>query len=67
MALALVMIKKMRYLSLIPAENNSPDRTKGMGIGLSICQTIIEAHNGEIHADTHDEGSVFYFSLPKED
>jgi len=38
-----------------------------MGIGLSICQTIIEAHNGEIHADTHDEGSVFYFSLPKED
>ena len=37
-----------------------------MGIGLSICQTIIEAHNGEIHADTHDEGSIFYFSLPKE-
>ena len=60
------MIKKMRYLSLIPG-NNSPDRDKGMGIGLSICQTIIEAHNGEIHADTHDEGSVFYFSLPKED
>ena len=59
--------KKMRYLSLIPQKQQALTGTKGMGIGLSICQTIIEAHNGEIHADTHDEGSVFYFSLPKED
>ena len=59
--------KKDEIFKSYPRRNNSPDRDKGMGIGLSICQTIIEAHNGEIHADTHDEGSVFYFSLPKED
>ena len=59
--------KKDEIFKSYTRRNNSPDRDKGMGIGLSICQTIIEAHNGEIHADTHDEGSVFYFSLPKED
>ena len=59
--------KKDEIFKSYTRRNNSPDRDKGMGIGLSICQTIIEAHNGEIHADTHDEGSIFYFSLPKED
>lgn len=59
--------KKDEIFKSYTRRNNSPDRDKGMGIGLSICQTIIEAHNGEIHADTHSEGSIFYFSLPKEE
>lgn len=37
----------------------------GMGIGLSICRTIIESHGGTIKADDDQPiGSVFTFQLP---
>lgn len=42
------------------------DSYKGMGIGLSICKTIVNAHGGTIGARNHEEGAEFYFSLPKE-
>lgn len=42
------------------------DGYKGMGIGLSICKTIIMAHNGQISARNCEEGAEFRFSLPKE-
>ena len=42
------------------------DGYKGMGIGLSICKTIVKAHGGDIQARNRDEGSEFYFYLPKE-
>ncbi|MBD2745684.1 PAS domain S-box protein [Microvirga sp. BT688] len=36
----------------------------GMGVGLSICRTIIEAHGGKIWADSAPgEGTTFYFTL----
>jgi two-component system sensor kinase FixL len=36
-----------------------------MGIGLSICQSIIEAHRGRIWAEANPGGgTVFQFSLP---
>lgn len=38
---------------------------KGVGIGLSICNTIVSAHDGTINAINHDSGAEFYFSLPK--
>ncbi|WP_286082474.1 sensor histidine kinase [Parablautia intestinalis] len=44
---------------------NSYDGHKGMGIGLSICKTIITAHNGTITADNHKKGCQFTFSLPR--
>ena len=47
--------------------STSPDGRKGMGIGLSICKTIILAHGGEIRAINHTRGAEFYFTLPKED
>lgn len=37
----------------------------GMGIGLSICRTIVEAHGGQIWVeDGQERGSVFRFTLP---
>ena len=42
------------------------DGYKGMGIGLSICKTIVKAHGGDIMAKNHEQGSEFYFYLPNE-
>lgn len=47
--------------------NRESDSNKGMGIGLSICKTIITAHSGTIEARNHEQGAEFYFTLPKED
>lgn len=39
-----------------------------MGIGLSVCSTIVNAHGGSIHAENRKEGgSKFYFILQAED
>ena len=40
------------------------DAHKGMGIGLSICKTIILAHQGKIDAISHKDGAEFLFQLP---
>jgi signal transduction histidine kinase len=40
-------------------------KSQGMGMGLSICRSIIEAHDGKIWASPDGEyGSVFQFVLP---
>lgn len=44
--------------------NSSGDSHKGMGIGLSICKTIITAHNGTITAGNESLGAIFTFTLP---
>lgn len=45
--------------------NSSADSSRGMGIGLSICKTIIAAHKGKIDVISHEKGTEFYFVLPK--
>jgi signal transduction histidine kinase len=40
-------------------------KSQGMGMGLSICRSIIEAHNGRLWASSGvDHGSVFNITLP---
>jgi len=40
-------------------------RSQGMGLGLAVCRTIINAHNGQLWATNNvDCGASFYFTLP---
>jgi two-component system, LuxR family, sensor kinase FixL len=40
-------------------------KKKGMGLGLSVCRTIIDAHRGKIWATNNGGcGATFHFSLP---
>ena len=51
-------------------DNSTPvDSTRNnMGIGLSVCRTIINAHGSELKAENHHGGgAVFYFALEMED
>jgi two-component system, LuxR family, sensor kinase FixL len=43
-------------------------KSDGMGIGLSVCRTIIEGHNGRLWMESSPGGgSVFHFTLPMVD
>jgi signal transduction histidine kinase len=42
-------------------------KPNGMGMGLSICRSIIEAHGGRVWATPSlPQGAVFHFTLPRQ-
>ena len=47
---------------------NRSDGRRGMGLGLSLCRSIIRAHGGEIQvSENKPHGAVFSFTLPAEE
>lgn len=43
----------------------SPDSKRGVGLGLAICQSIVDAHGGKIKAENREGGGAsFIFTLP---
>lgn len=59
--------EKLEHIFDVTSSNSGADGGRGMGIGLSICKTIISAHKGTITAVNHKDGAEFYFTLPKEE
>jgi two-component system sensor histidine kinase KdpD len=47
----------------------SPERAQsGVGLGLTICRAIVEAHGGTIHAENRvPRGAAFRFTLPRDE
>nr|HMM32371.1 ATP-binding protein [Clostridia bacterium] len=62
-----ISVQDFPYLfeTYVPNGKRSADAKRGMGIGLSICMTIIKAHQGTLTAFNRETGgAVFRFSLP---
>ena len=56
-----------KVFSRFVSEGAGSGRKSGIGLGLSICQAIVEAHGGGIGARNNDEGgATFEFWLPLE-
>ncbi len=56
------------FESFVPNGKRSSDSSRGMGIGLSICMSIIKAHQGKMEAKNKTTGgAVFQFVLPLEE
>ena len=56
--------KKKLFDMFYTANNASGDNRRGLGLGLSLCKSIVDAHGGEIYVkDNHPKGSIFGFTL----
>lgn len=51
-----------------PINRTDMESSHGLGIGLSICRSVIRAHGGQITGENSpDKGAVFTFTLPMEE
>ena len=53
--------------SMKHSETTAGDMKRNMGIGLSVCTTIVNAHGGKIQARNLKQGAEFAFMLPTEE
>jgi len=57
--------KKNLFTMFYTAGSPRSDSRRGLGIGLNLCKTIVEAHDGRIYMeDNHPQGSIFTVALP---
>ena len=55
------------FESFFTTSQISDDRQRGIGLGLNICKSIVEAHGGQIIAENNDiGGTTFKITLPLE-
>jgi len=53
------------FKRFIQVSSNPDNKIPGTGLGLNLCKSLIEMHNGEIgFKSKEDVGSEFYFKLP---
>lgn len=56
--------KKKLFDMFYTADNQRGDARRGMGLGLSLCKSIVEAHGGKMWVeDNRPKGTVFIFTL----
>lgn len=61
-------LKELFKASGVLDKGHSSDETRGMGIGLLLCRTIVEAHGGAIYAkNLKNGGASFVFTLSDEE
>jgi len=61
-------IRGRLFERFVTQESDIVDGRQGLGLGLSICKTIVEAHGGTISvSDNVPKGSIFTFTLPMEE
>lgn len=61
-------VKKHVFDMFYSGANKIADSRRSLGLGLSLCKSIITAHGGEITvADNMPHGTVFSFTLPLEE
>lgn len=57
--------KKHLFDLFYTAEQGKPDSKRGLGLGLHLCQSIVNAHGGTITVSDHaPSGTTFRFTLP---
>ena len=61
-------IRSRLFERFVTQDEGIIDGRRGLGLGLAICKTIVNAHGGEIHVeDNVPRGAVFTFTLPMEE
>jgi two-component system sensor histidine kinase KdpD len=60
-------IRGRLFEKYVTMDTRIADGRKGLGLGLSICKAIVEAHGGKIrYEENRPKGSVFIFTIPME-